>query len=809
MDDPLFKRLRKYVAKIINPALEGFTDGRVNRAERHEGPNDNIIASALTFFAGTVSSLNIVSTLQIFWFTETAHPGDEIAIQGSFSSTATISLVLNDGVNFINAKILSQRDGFIKAQIPASLPLGVYQIFIKEGSDRSAVKYINQAQGYGFDTPEVYPGAKVSLIGINLFMPGKTPVIKFVSQADQSTTFGVFELTGSDEYKMNFTAPVALVAGVVYNVYVSNGHGGKIAETLVSSVVTCIPAATDVFKLGVAWHARFTNTITKNKYNIKIDTRISHAAGDGVTNDLPAIQAAIDAASAAGGGIIFLPPGEYLCADAGRTGISLKSNVVLQGAGMDVTSIVYGTGLNMRKFIDLGAELSTTGITDLTMKCRDATGAAGAGLIRGNTFFLKNVKWDLKAGDWIEFNKMSKVAVLDCELMQGANVLIHGPLYVSACKWVTIKKNKLTSVSHQLNTTNSQYCFVENNILIRDAITQRITGSVIHCLISNFVSDSIYYGNSIITNGPIPRKSDNTPINNDGESIICEDSNYYDYDYGTVTAATDSSLTDSTKAWPATFDRAPVVAIINGKGMGQVRKIMSRTSTSLTVAPAWDITPDSTSAYSIFNMCLERVTYKSNYLVGQQRGFTLYNVGMQKINIDSNHLMNSGSIDITVRQASNKGKNIFTPVYNININNNSADATKDLYNGTSIGIQAIQHIVTHNLGTICYNLRMLNNTLVGPVPNKDVIQDEKFTNSFNNYMIFHIKDAHFVDSNVPFILGTIIAGNTAKNIEKVVHLNTGSYQTSVKSTTQVNSPQLILDDMVSGASHASVETIII
>jgi polygalacturonase len=60
------------------------------------------------------------------------------------------------------------------------------------------------------------------------------------------------------------------------------------------------------------------------------DVRASGAAGDGKTLDTPAINKAIDAANAAGGGTVYFPAGTYLCYS-----IHLKSNVALyldQGA---------------------------------------------------------------------------------------------------------------------------------------------------------------------------------------------------------------------------------------------------------------------------------------------------------------------------------------------------------------------------------------------------------------------------------------------------------------------------------------------
>lgn len=70
------------------------------------------------------------------------------------------------------------------------------------------------------------------------------------------------------------------------------------------------------------------------------------ATGDGSTNDRVAIQAALDAASAAGGGVVFLPEGTYAVNMAGVPGFSgfyagliLPSGVILKGAGRGVTTV--------------------------------------------------------------------------------------------------------------------------------------------------------------------------------------------------------------------------------------------------------------------------------------------------------------------------------------------------------------------------------------------------------------------------------------------------------------------------------------
>lgn len=65
-----------------------------------------------------------------------------------------------------------------------------------------------------------------------------------------------------------------------------------------------------------------------------VDARSFGALGDGATNDAAAIQAAIDAASAAGGGEVFIPDGTSMLGSS----LNVPANTTLRGSG--VTSIL-------------------------------------------------------------------------------------------------------------------------------------------------------------------------------------------------------------------------------------------------------------------------------------------------------------------------------------------------------------------------------------------------------------------------------------------------------------------------------------
>src|SRR5262249_39435883 len=65
--------------------------------------------------------------------------------------------------------------------------------------------------------------------------------------------------------------------------------------------------------------------------NVKSDEFAGGAKGDGLTDDTSAIQAALTATSAAGGGTVFFPPGTYVC--TGTLNVGGTVGVILQGAG--------------------------------------------------------------------------------------------------------------------------------------------------------------------------------------------------------------------------------------------------------------------------------------------------------------------------------------------------------------------------------------------------------------------------------------------------------------------------------------------
>ncbi|WP_053162580.1 putative Ig domain-containing protein [Pseudomonas brassicacearum] len=105
------------------------------------------------------------------------------------------------------------------------------------------------------------------------------------------------------------------------------------------------------------------------------------AKGDGITDDTAAIQSAIDAAAAAGGGQVYMPTGTYIVSGGEEPSdgcLMLKSNVYLYGDGMGETTVklVDGSDTKITGIIRsaYGEETHDFGVSNLTIDGnRDST----------------------------------------------------------------------------------------------------------------------------------------------------------------------------------------------------------------------------------------------------------------------------------------------------------------------------------------------------------------------------------------------------------------------------------------------------
>ena len=98
------------------------------------------------------------------------------------------------------------------------------------------------------------------------------------------------------------------------------------------------------------------------------------AVASAAVDNRVAMQAAVDAAASAGGGIVYVPPGTYGMTgapDKGNGGVYLRENVFMMGAGMGETTLRvmdgWSTGLTGIVRSYPGVEKSNYGLADITL----------------------------------------------------------------------------------------------------------------------------------------------------------------------------------------------------------------------------------------------------------------------------------------------------------------------------------------------------------------------------------------------------------------------------------------------------------
>ena len=131
---------------------------------------------------------------------------------------------------------------------------------------------------------------------------------------------GEIWLTAGSNYKFALYTSADVLITTWDNITGINGTG--ITSNAVN--VTYDPAGTGAVATTV--QAKLRQTVSVKDFG---------AVGDGVTNDTAAIQAAIDAVNAAGGGVVNFPAGTYACAN-----LWPKDNVTLQGEGSNATRLI-------------------------------------------------------------------------------------------------------------------------------------------------------------------------------------------------------------------------------------------------------------------------------------------------------------------------------------------------------------------------------------------------------------------------------------------------------------------------------------
>lgn len=763
---------------------------------------------AIATFVPTLPSAPIVLN-----HSETAKAGDVIYLQGSGFGSKPIAEFSYGDSNWQPLAPYRSAHGLALVRLPPSETRLPDLLTVRVSADRqswSEPVFINRAQVLWLDSDQIVPGGSIRIFGRNLLFQ-HDPTVEFADAADTNLHFPAqVDHAKSSPYMLQVKAPATLPPGHTYQLLVGNGTSDSPQPS--PQTVMARASAKDDWELGVAWAADFA-AIRTNRYDTQNDDRLSlHTVGDGATDETEALNAAIRRAAHAGGGVVYLPAGEYRLQFPIGCGLTLPGKVVLMGAGKGETILQYGFG-EVPPQADKGGYAvcfgSQTGISDMTLENLDQSGKWPQSALAQNAdeVFLQRVDWNIGGSRWLTFAQDKHLAIENSSIKQKLpRTHDLGPLNLEACNWCEIKGNTIQFVLRGMSFDGMTDSVFEDNKVIRDISISPDAQKVTHSIAASFVA------NLAVLNNEFESRGKGIATNNDGEVLNSEGGgpSRRDEMRGSVSTATSDSLTDTGQDFHQLHVGSAQVAIVSGDSLGQVRTVtgISPDGHTLRLDRNFQAPVESGSHYATFDWSASNWLVANNKLTGNFKGIEIFNASASNVIIEANQLTDSGGIMVSPTQ---DARGTFQFVQGLEITGNTlTDQTG--WRPAYVGILPREDGQRSSFGVSVLGARVEANRIIAHLPNAAVANpswdDSKaISEGFLNYWIWQSPTGSFPSDMPPPILGTIFQANIARNSRIAFVLNTGASETAIVGNTTENASSPMQDEALPGSRNGSSNTV--
>jgi hypothetical protein len=262
----------------------------------------------------------------IFWQPDSIEPGNVVLLAGgglAACSQASISRA-GDSAGPMKTEVIQPGEQSVKFILPGSLKPGIFAAHLECGSDKTRTVYLNLPEIWflqpetllaGLRENQTAPGTEVQIVGKDFLLPGDlgTPRVEIRSGNGAWTNLAIVK---SERFSLYAKVPTGIPTGT-YELRVSNGFGGANGWSGALAIEIRNPDA---------WPAQV--------FNVKKDFG---AKGDDINDDTDAIEKALAASRANGGGTVYLPWGIYRVSRA----LVVPPRTTLRGDAKNATVLMW------------------------------------------------------------------------------------------------------------------------------------------------------------------------------------------------------------------------------------------------------------------------------------------------------------------------------------------------------------------------------------------------------------------------------------------------------------------------------------
>jgi hypothetical protein len=479
----------------------------------------------------------------------------------------------------ITVDALQRNTQSVKFIIPPSYQQGVYSVRLTDSD--------NHISGFNVNVPKVNwviseeglkitAGSYLRIQGKNLSRKGATGQMVIIS-TDKKQVIRATVANAFDDFSVNVNIPASTPSGN-YNLYYHNGLGGKTAWSAPLQVTVVKPS---------------TNKWDQKAFNVKD----YGAKGDGANDETPAFQKAIAAVKQQGGGTVYVPAGRYMLTDA----LILPPFTMLKGASKETTQLFWNpanwaTGKMPASLISGTHHFAIKDLNILATRAWGIIMQTEQGNVTLENLVVKQGAPTEAASFRVQANRVAVAAEMDSKWFKTGILLKGENLKVRNCSFSCSGMYNFAAASgfiqhcrFERGESDKTFMAVHPKGLIFEDCYKQVNGYGYATSIDE--SNNLYEARNVI---PFNYVNDREVMTFDGGSGAYA---------GPVASVKGNTIMlpsgATTNQWTPNKWTGGGVFILEGKGAGQYRRIVSHTLDAIQLDQPFLVDPDATSVISI------------------------------------------------------------------------------------------------------------------------------------------------------------------------------------------------------------------